>query len=192
MSVTSSSVVPAFRTRGRRGATELVFRFVLAGVAVAICYCFRWDFLRFLTMELNVRLDAVAGLHLQRISFDTVMWNGQLYHYAIACTMADVWCAAIPLIWDMRAKLVANARYLAAFTVALFAFNVFRLSVSDVLVAHGLSWDLGHNVVSGIAYFAIWNVVWPRAKRITSPTGPQDVATDIPVRSAVRSTAFSD
>jgi hypothetical protein len=196
---TRSTVVPASRIRSRRGTTEFVFRFLLAGLAVTICYCFRWEFLRFLTMELNLRLDALAGVHLQRITFDTVAWNGATYHYAIACTMADVWCGAIPLIWDIRSRVVANLRYLAILTVALFTFNVFRLSVSDVLVAAGLSWDLGHNVISGVAYFLIWTIIRKRTKSLVyvgtnilaCPIEAENVGTDIPVRSAVRSTALS-
>ena len=49
---------------------------------------------------------------------------------------------------------------LGLMALALFAFNVFRLSVSDVLFAVGLPWDLAHNVISGFAYFLVWVWVW--------------------------------
>ena len=165
----SSAVVPGDRTDGHWVTTELVFRFTLAALAVAICYCFDWRLLRTLTLDLNLRLDSLFGVHLQRISSDTVMYNGALYRYVIACTMADVWCAAIPLIWDIRSRIVQNLRVLGVFTVALFAFNIIRLSFSDLLFASGLSWDLAHNVISGVAYFLIWIFVWKRTRQLIPP-----------------------
>jgi hypothetical protein len=35
-----------------------------------------------------------------------------------------------------------------------------RLSISDVLFAAGMSWDVAHNLISGISYFAVWMVIW--------------------------------
>ena len=108
-----------------------------------------------------MRLDALAGVFLQRIGPETVMFRGQVYRYVIACTFADVFCGAIPLLWDLRSTVLRNLALLAAFAVVLFAFNIFRLSLSDALFAHGVSWNLGHNVVSGFAYFAVWSWLWP-------------------------------
>ena len=156
---------PGARVRDRR-ATELFIRFLLAALAVGICYCFEWTFLRGLTMTLNARVDALAGVVLQPLSSTQVMWNGGVYRYVIACTFADVWCAALPLVWDFRVGLPANLKFVAIFTVGLFAFNVFRLSLSDVVVAHRVPWDWGHNVVGGVAYFAVWEVVWRRMRAV--------------------------
>jgi hypothetical protein len=33
-------------------------------------------------------------------------------------------------------------------------------SISDVLFAAGISWDVAHNLISGISYFAVWMVIW--------------------------------
>jgi hypothetical protein len=171
---TSSTVVPGDRTDGHWVTTELVFRFTLAALAVAICYCFDWRFLRTLTLDLNLWLDSLFGVHLQQISSDTVMYNGALYRYVIACTMADVWCGAIPLIWNLRSRVGQNLRFIGVFTVALFAFNIIRLSLSDVLFAYGLSWNLAHNVVSGVAYYLIWIFVWKRTRQLVAlkPANP--------------------
>jgi hypothetical protein len=149
----------------RQFAREMAIRCVVAAVAVMVCYCFRWEWLRSLTADANLRLDALAGVHLQRLSFDTVAWQGQTYRYVIACTFADVWCGSLAFLWRMDDKVARNLAVIAGWSVALFAFNVFRLSVSDVLFALGLSWNLAHNVVSGIAYFAVWQVLWWRLNR---------------------------
>lgn len=138
----------------------LLVRVCLAAVAVAICYCFQWESLRYITSELNLRLDALAGLHLQRLSGDTVLWNGTVYTYERACIFADVWCGAIPLLWSLRRTISGNLLSLLLFTAALFAFNVFRLSFSDVLYAAGLPWDVAHNAMGGVAWFVVWMWIW--------------------------------
>lgn len=154
------------RASGRRVTYELAARIVLAALALLLCYQFDWTFLRSLTLEWNLRLDALFGVHLQRISSDTVLWNGSTYRYVIACTFADVWCAALPLIWNVRTRVSENLLLLALFTPALLAFNIFRLSISDALVAAGLSWNVGHNVISGLSYFVIWEFVRRRMKQV--------------------------
>jgi hypothetical protein len=141
-------------------SSELVMRFVLVAAGVGVCYLFDWRWLRSLTCDLNLRLDGLAGVHLQRVAYDAVMYRGALYSYGIACTFADVWCGGIPLLWDLRRSVGRNLATVLAFGGALLVFNVARLSFSDVLFAKGLSWDLAHNVVSGICYFAIWTWIW--------------------------------
>lgn len=140
--------------------SEVLVRFALVPIAIAICYCFRWEVLRYVTSEANLRVDLLAGLHLQRISFDTVQWMGSVYRYENACTFVDVWCGAIPLLWDRRRTLGVNLRLFAGLAVGLFTFNVLRLSLSDMLFSAGLSWNLAHNVVSGISYFVVWLWIW--------------------------------
>jgi hypothetical protein len=154
----SLTATPAGTTR--RFSREVVLRFALVAVAVGVCYLFEWRWLRVLTLQLNSWVDGLAGVHLHRVGFDTVEWRGAIYKYQIACTFADVWCGAIPLIWNLRKSVVANVAYILAVGVVLIAFNVVRLSFSDVLYAWGMSWDLAHNVVSGISYFLIWTWIW--------------------------------
>ncbi|HWR16933.1 MAG TPA: hypothetical protein VN577_19045 [Terriglobales bacterium] len=176
--MSSTTVNPAWlggRWRDRR-ATLIVARFVLAALAVGVCYSFEWHWLRQLTMELNLRLDALLGVTLQRVSETTVMWQGGFYHYVIACTFADAWCASIPLTWNQRATLRSNLLFLAGFTLVLFAVNIVRLSLSDVLVARGLSWNMGHNVVSGISYFLLWKFVWWRLMEFVRPAAAESEA----------------
>ena len=43
---------------------------VIVGIAGA--YLFKWHWLRYLTSELNIRIDALAGMHEIRVSNDTV------------------------------------------------------------------------------------------------------------------------
>ncbi|HVZ18672.1 MAG TPA: hypothetical protein VG897_16240 [Terriglobales bacterium] len=133
-----------------------VLRCFLAGVGVLMCYQFRWDWLRYLTSEANLRVDALLGISMQRISSDTLLWNGHVYRYVIACTFADVWCGALAFLWIRSRSITNNVVTLLEFTIGLFAFDVLRLSVSDYLCAHGVSWNLGHNVVGGICYFLVW------------------------------------
>jgi hypothetical protein len=153
-------------SRSESQSRTLLIRFALAALAVAFSYLFRWQLLRFLTSEANLRLDLLAGIHLQRISADTVMWKGVLYRYVNACTFVDVWFGSVPLLWSLRRSLARNMLMMGGFALAMFCFNVFRLSLSDVLFAAGVPWDLAHNVISGISYFVVWVWIWNRmAKR---------------------------
>lgn len=158
----ASALRDASRTQASPLPTEMLVRLALVPVAVAICYLFRWEGLRWLTSEANLRLDLLAGVHLQRLSLDTVQWNDVVYRYDNACTFIDVWFGAIPLLWNLRRRFSQNLVFFACFAAGLFAFNVFRLSLSDELFAAGFSWNLAHNVVSGIAYFAVWVWIWRR------------------------------
>jgi hypothetical protein len=144
----------------RRFSPEALLRFGLVPIAVGICYLLGWHWLRHLTLEWNLGLDALAGIHLQRLSSETVLWRSEIYRYEIACTMADVWCGALPLIWSLRKSIGANIAYALLFGIVIIGFNVFRLTVSDVLFAIGIPWDLAHNVISGVSYFLIWMWIW--------------------------------
>ncbi len=135
-------------------------RFALVPVAVGVCYLFPWHGLRSLTADANVALDRLLGVNWARLSADTVSWHGVLYQYVISCTFADVLCGAIPLVWNLRRSILWNVAYLLAMGAGMFAFNIFRLSVSDAIFAAGISWAVAHSVISGISYFAVWVWLW--------------------------------
>lgn len=158
MSVIAAETPQVLTQPSRSGSRTLLVRFAWAALAVAFSYCFRWEFLRFLTSEANLRMDLLFGIHLHRISPDVVMWRGILYRYENACTFVDVWFGSIALLWNLRRSIIHNISFLVAVAMGMFCFNVFRLSVSDVLFAAGLPWDWAHNVISGISYFVVW--IW--------------------------------
>ncbi len=138
---------------------ETLVRFSLVGLAVALCYCFEWKWLRYLTSEINIRLDALAGISMSRWEQDSVLWHGVVYRYVNACTFVDVWCGSIPLLWNLRRTVSRNLTGIAVWTLGLFLFNNLRLCLSDILFEHGLSWNLAHNFVAGLAYFAVWMAI---------------------------------
>jgi hypothetical protein len=75
---------------------------------------------------------------MQRLSLDTISWKGVIYKYQNACTFADRWCGAIPLIWNLRRRVTWTLGFIAIFSIALFAFKIVRLSLSDLLFNAGL------------------------------------------------------
>jgi hypothetical protein len=162
MATVATQNAPSLRTQNASSllSSEMMVRFALVPLAVAICYCFEWRQLRFLTSEANLRLDLLAGISLQRLSYDTVTWKGALYRYENACTFVDVWFGCLPLLWHWGRGLIKNVLFFSGMALALFAFNVFRLSLSDSLFAAGLPWNVAHNVISGLAYFLVWVWVW--------------------------------
>ena len=145
-----------------RTSAQLVLRLVLLFFAVVLCYRLDWRWLKDITASLNLRLDHLAGVPLERVSIDTVRLGHEYFRYVIACTFADVWCAALALVWDMRQSIARNLEFLAAFTIGLFVLNVVRLSAADVIYAAGMSWSLAEGVIGGLAYFAVWLVILRR------------------------------
>ena len=145
-----------------RTSTQLVLRLVLSFVAVVVCYRYDWQWLKSITATLNLRLDNLAGVPLERLSADTVRLSTVTFRYVIACTFADVWCAAIALVWKTRDSVTRNLEFLAAFTLGLFVLNVVRLSAADLLYAAGVSWSLAEGVIGGLAYFAVWLAILRR------------------------------
>ncbi len=145
-----------------RTSASLVLRLVLSFVAVIICYRFDWLWLKTATASLNLRLDNLAGVPLQRLSADTVRIGTATFQYVIACTFADVWCAALALVWKTRDSIPRNLEYVAASSLGLFVLNVVRLTAADVLYAAGVNWSLAEGVIGGLAYFAVWLVILRR------------------------------
>lgn len=142
-------------------------------MAVLICYCFDWMWLRFVTSEATLRFVEWRGFDAARLSPHAIAWNGQHFEFGIACTFADVFCGALPLLWVRRASLLRNAGFIAAFAVGLFAFNLLRQSVADLLFGAGVPWTLADNAIGALSYFAVWVflVRWlERTASITRPT----------------------
>lgn len=136
-------------------------RWLSVALAVALCHCFDWMWLCALTQRANLAMDALFGVYMQPLTATTIQFNGLLYQYRVSCTFADVWCGLIPLIW-MRAKSIPwNLGWLVVWALALFMFNVARLSVSDVLFAHGIPWTLAHSVLGGVCYYFVWLAAKP-------------------------------
>jgi hypothetical protein len=162
---------------------QLAIRIGIAALAVLVCHLLPWHWLRYATSEGNIRLDKLAGISLQRVSFDLVMWHGALYRYEVACTFADVWCGAIPLLWNTRISVARNLRALLLFSVALFLLNVLRLSISDVLYGWGVPWVWAHEAFGGVAYLVVWAYIWTRAewRAPWRPPKRQDAPGQIPV-----------
>jgi len=141
----------------------IVFRICLVPVAVGICYLFQWNSLRSVTAGLNLQLTSMFGIHWIRLSSDMAMFHGQQYRYAIACTMADAWCGAIPLVWSLGTCAWKNLAYLAGLAVFMFAFNTVRLAVSSLLISNGVSRLIGHDSLSAVAYLIVWLLIQRRA-----------------------------
>src|SRR5689334_15647218 len=106
----------------------IALRLGLCAIAVVLCYQFQWGWLRYLTSESQMRLDALLGMPHQRVAQDMLLWKGTLYQYVNACTFVDVWFGAIPLMWNLKRTIWANIGRAIALAVVLFVFNVTRLS----------------------------------------------------------------
>lgn len=151
-------------------SVEFLIRAGFAAMFVILAYQFRWEWLRFVASEAILRISAFLGMATTRVSFDTILIQGQIFQFLIACTFVDVTLASIPLLWNFKKPLLKNVSWLMAAAVLLFGFNIARLEIGQVLYAHGVSWTLAHEVLGGFSYFAVWVLIWrQRSWELTRP-----------------------
>src|SRR5258708_40184110 len=149
----------AVGTRGRfRPAAALAIRIALGAAFVIVCHQFEWMLLRYVTAESILRLSQFLKLGMSRVAADTVELNNIQFQFTVSCTQIDVFCGAIPLIWNLRLRARRNLAKLAIFFVCLFAFNIARLQLGYALFAHGAPWVLAHECIAGVNLFLIF--VW--------------------------------
>jgi hypothetical protein len=142
----------------RRQQLGWLNRLFLVALAVALCHCFAWTWLRALTQQSNLAVDALFGVYMQPLTATTISFQGVFYHYQVSCTFVDVWFGLIPLIWMKQQSVQWNVCWLSGWAVGLFVFNVARLSLSDILFAYGIPWWLAHAAFSGVCYYFVWRV----------------------------------
>jgi hypothetical protein len=136
--------------------SELLLLAALVTLAVLVCYRFNWNLLRWWTSELVLRMSGLLAVPMSRLSDDTVSYGGNLFRYTVSCTFIDVFFGAAVLLWNRERRLIENVLALTGFGSCLFVFNLVRLTLGFFLYAHGVSWTLGHEAASGVAYFLVW------------------------------------
>lgn len=131
-------------------------RAILVAIFVTLTHQCQWSGLRYLTSKAVLCLSRSAGLSVERVSTDTVRVQGNLFRFVTSCTFVDVVIGAIPLVWVLKRSIADNLLTVLPLTVGLFAFNLARLEMSQLLFARGASWILADGLLGGVAYFAVW------------------------------------
>lgn len=143
-----------------RPSREFLCRAGLVAIFVVLAHLFRWEWLRFLTSEAILRISAALRMVTERVSPDTIRIDTGIFQFVTACTFVDVFMGSISLIWDLRKSLPRNLWRLAIAAAALFCFNVVRLEIGQILYSRGVPWTVADDIVGGLAYFAVWLVIW--------------------------------
>jgi hypothetical protein len=99
-------------------------------------------------------LSIALGLPITRSGPDMIMLNGMAIQFVVACTLADAFCGATPLLWTFSISIKSNVIRMAAIFVLMFPLNIARLEVGFVAFSHGVPWWLAHEFISGLTYFA--------------------------------------
>jgi hypothetical protein len=135
---------------------DLAARVVLVAVFVVACYQFDWRLLRSITSECILRFSQLLGIAMQRVTSDTVQWNGMQFQFTPSCTQIDVFFGSIPLIWNLSVPAWKNVSKLGAYFLCLFAFNILRLELGYVLYGWGTPWVIAHECIAGVSLFLIF------------------------------------
>jgi protein-disulfide isomerase len=139
---------------------EFLVRACLVAVFVVVSHELSWEWLRFVTSEAVLCLSALLGMETARLSFDTIRVQETQVRFDVGCTFVDVFLGSLPLLWELRRSVLRNFSRLVVVGTILFAFNVLRLEIAQVLYAHGVSWEVADGFVGGISYFLVWVVIW--------------------------------
>jgi len=156
---TNSPLLQRTMSRDKRAFLR---RLCFVPIAVCLCYLLGWHWLRVLTADLTIRLTVLAGFEWTRVGPDLVMFRGHLFQFAIACTLVDAWCGAIPLTWKVKSTITSNCRYLGGLAVFMFALNISRLTLVNIIFSAGLPWHLVHDSFSAIIYLVVWSLILRR------------------------------
>jgi hypothetical protein len=158
--------------------------------AVVACHLLEWNSLRFWTSELVLRMSNFLGVPMHRVSRDVVSCGGQMFNYTVSCTFIDVCCGAIVLTWNRARSIAGNLLMVAEIASGLFVFNIIRLTIGFVLYGNGVPWLIGHEAMSGVAYFMVW--LWlmrqfddPIARFIEGLPSRRERARQVPVGSGL-------
>lgn len=161
--------------RALRPTPEMLLRVVLCAAAVVVCYRLDWTWLGFLTSEVVLRWVHLLGFDGERISPIVIAWRGEQFAFGIACTYADVWFGAIPLLWRRDLGVGRNLGAQVLFAAGLLGFNLIRQAATALVFAAGVPWSVTDAVSGGLGYFAVWAflVAWlersPTAARPAMP-----------------------
>lgn len=142
----------------RHSNREWLIRAGVLVAAVIACHLLEWNSLRFWTSEAVLRMSNFFAVPMHRVSNDVVSCGGELFKYTVSCTFVDVCCGAIVLSWNRGRSVFGNLLMVVEVASGLFVFNAIRLTIGFVLFDHGVPWLLGHEAMSGVAYFMVW--IW--------------------------------
>ena len=138
---------------------ELLVRVALVAALVILSHTLKWHCLRFVTSEAVRCFSNIIGLSAERVSFDTVRIDNTMFRFVVSCTFIDVFAGCIPLLWRRSDSLIRNMKRIVGAGFVLFSFNLFRLEMSQLLYASGVSWNLADQLVAGVSYFAVWTAI---------------------------------
>lgn len=136
-------------------AREVLLRLASVALCAATAHSCNWHYLTYGMSESVLRLSASVGIACQRVTNDTIVVRGEYFSIVTACTFADVYLGAVPLLWEMRKSIQANILRVFAFGLILFPLNVCRLEVAQLLHIVGVPWLLADEVLGGAAYFIV-------------------------------------
>ena len=133
-------------------------RVFLCALAVFLVYRFEWTGLRTTYCTIVTAVSNLLGMPAYVASQDRMICDGAPFRFLVGCTLIDVYCASIPLIWDVRTSLRVNGLKLIQYFFGLNLLNIIRLEIGHVLFFRGVSWTLAHEALAGITYFLV--LIW--------------------------------
>ena len=130
-------------------------RVSIAVALVLLCFQFEWRELRFLTSEAALQITAASGQSVQRVAFDSLNFRHTVIQFTVTCTWINGLFGILPLL-RINGAWPANLRWLAIFILGFFLLNLIRIEIVILCYRPGVSWDLEHGWITGIAEFIVY------------------------------------
>jgi hypothetical protein len=132
-----------------------LWRLSLAVAAALLCLQFEWRGLRFLTSEAALQITAALGLPIKRVGFDRLSFRDSIIQFTVTCTWINGFFAVIPLLL-MNGMRWESLRRVAIFIPGFFLLNLIRIEIVILCYRPGVSWNLEHGWITGIAEFIVY------------------------------------
>ena len=136
--------------------SSLAWRVLWVVVLVALCHLGNWWWLRTATTDALMRASLALGIPMHRVASDLIEVAGIQARIVVSCTLIDAFLGAVPLLYRTSLSLLSNLCRMTLLFVALFSFNIFRLTIGFAALTRGLPWWLSHECISGITYFFLF------------------------------------
>jgi hypothetical protein len=140
----------------RNLARQTWLRVILVIPIVLAVHTFDWNVWRAAVANILMLCLHILGVASARVTSDTLASAGRFFRVETSCTFIDALLASVPLLWEWGDSAIKNLTFLSIYMAAWSILNIVRVAFGFVLLAHGVPWWLGHQVISGLFYFAFF------------------------------------
>ncbi len=188
-------------SRRIRISPELVFRCVLAVLALVLALLLPWTWLREAMTGAVVTVGRALDLDVKRVDATVASAGTLQFGVKVQCTLIHVYFLSVPLLWYRNRTLRWNLCFQLGVCLALLVAALGRILLIVGAYSSGIPWDAAHGVICALVEFAVMVFIverqpWDRTSRPLLPSASRadevTVTPDVLQNAAVENTGGRD